>query len=54
MKKSSEKATKGLCQTLSLFAKAIENSTKGDVMWPGGETKLSSDQALENAHVAEA
>ena len=23
-------------------------------MWPGGETKLSSDQALENVHVAEA
>ena len=54
VKKPSEKATKGLYQTLSLFAKAIENSTKGDVMWPGGETKLSSDQALENVHVAEA
>ena len=48
------KATEGLYQTLSLSAKAIENLTKGDVMWPGGETKLSSDQALENVHVAEA
>ena len=54
MKKTSEKATKGLYRTLSLSGKAIENLTKGDMMWPGGEVKLSSDQALDNVDVAEA
>ena len=54
VKKLSVKATEGLYQTLSLSAKAIEISAKGDVMWPGGEAKLSYDQALENVDVAEA
>ena len=54
MKKTSEKATKGLYRTLSLSGKAIENLTKGDMMWPGGEVKLSSDQALDSVDVAEA
>ena len=54
VKKPSEKATEGLYQTLSLSAKAIENLTKGDMMWPDGEVKLLSDQALDSVDVAEA
>ena len=54
VKKLSVKATEGLYQTLSLSGKAIENLTKGDMMWPGGEVKLSSDQALDSVDVAEA
>ena len=54
VKKLSVKATEGLYQTLSLSGKAIEKLTKGDMMWPGGEVKLSSDQALDSVDVAEA
>ena len=46
VKKSSEKATETLYQTLSLSVKAIENLVKGDMMWPDGEVKLLSDQVL--------
>ena len=34
VKKISKKATEALYQTLSLSAKAIENSAKGDTLWP--------------------
>ena len=54
VKKPSVKATEGLYQTLSLFGKAIENLTKGDMMWPGGKVKLSSNQVLDRVDVAEA
>ena len=54
VKKPSEKATKGLYQTLSLFAKAIENLAKGNMMWPVGEVKLLSDQVLDSVVVDEA
>ena len=54
VKKPSENATEGLYQTLSLSAKAIENLTKGDMMWPDGEMKLLSDQVLDSVDVAEA
>ena len=50
----SKKATDALYQTLSSSAKAIENLTKGDMMWPHGEVKLSSDQVLDSVDVAEA
>ena len=54
VRKPSEKATEGRYQTLSLSAKAIENLTQGDMMWPGGEVKLSSEQVLDRVDVAEA
>ena len=54
VKKPSEKATEGLYQTLSLSAKAIENSAKRDTLWPDGEVKLLSDQVLGSVGVAEA
>ena len=54
VKKSSEKATETLYQTLSLSAKAIENLVKGDMMWPDGEVKWLSDQVLDSIDVAEA
>ena len=54
VKKPSEKATEGLYQTLSLSAKAIENSAKRDTLWPDGEVKLLSDQVLGSVDVAEA
>ena len=49
-----KKPTEGLYQTLSLSAKAIENSAKGDTLWPDGEVKLLSDQVLGSVDVAEA
>ena len=54
VKKLSVKATEGLCQTLSLSAKAIENLATGDMMWPHGKVKLLSDQVLDSVNVAEA
>ena len=48
VKKSSEKATETLYQTLSLSAKAIENLVKGDMLWPVGKVKLLSDQVLDS------
>ena len=54
VKKSSEKATETLYQTLSLSVKAIENLVKGDMMWPDGEVKLLSDQVLGSVDMAEA
>ena len=44
VKKPSKNATEALHQTLFMSAKAIENLAKGNMMWPVGEVKLSSNQ----------